>query len=191
MGAQMGLPEQNWYPAQQFQNALPQGLQQQLGQYQQALGMLQAPADVWDQYLLANMSEEEFLLMRRGYRRGMDAREYFAQRDKESLKAQELLEKHLTREQRLDLEHYNYFDVEGKGKLKGRLGFRSMQTRRFRIHRNGPMIDEIRRDGKFQHLCIMALERLPREDVMLCWKLLIEADLPEFLRTANRIGALR
>ena len=146
----------------------------------------QVQLDGWDRYLLANMSEEEFILMRRG---GVIFRQSTARQAREA--ADVLLYRHLSPQQQRDLLEYDWFDVEGKGKLKGRLGFRTMQTRRFRIFRHGPTIEEIMPSGAHQHLCVMSTQLMPQADIMLAMKLLIEADVARFLKTANRIGAPR
>lgn len=180
-----------------------QAMAQNLGNYQQALGMgfaaqcqdaLQqaaTPAEFAEWMAQAETREnwDDYLMMRRGrLRRPADGPYH---RELANSRAQEVLEQHLTPEQREDLRTFGWFDVEGKGRIVGRLGFRRTQTRKFRIRLAGPMVDEMKSKGQFQHLCIMALDPLPKADVMLSWKLMIEADLPRFLKTANRIGAPR
>lgn len=184
----MGAQSPGWMyaraPQAQFQ--MPQNLgqyQQQLAAVQWGLGQCGCRACDLDRPSLQTQWDREAW-------EEWDMRRSQAQHRAEE-KSDRLLYRFLTPEQRLTLEELAFFDVVGKGRLVGRLGFRRTQTRTFRIYWAGPMVDELLPSGKRQHLCIMALDSIPRSDIMLAWKLLIEADLPRFLKTANRIGGPR
>jgi hypothetical protein len=165
-----------------------QQLQNVAGLDQQLMGMAQCPGvqssvDEFAQWL-DGPEWEEYVLMRRGGRGLLARGRPRPSLDGEAAAAQ-LLDRHLTPEQREDLRVFDWFDVKGTFRRR----FHRRRTRTFRIFKAGPSIRELRANGSTQHYCIMAMDCVPTADTMLAWKLLIEADVNKFLTTANRIGA--
>lgn len=92
-------------------------------------------------------------------------------------RAAELLQSHLSVEQRTEFEREKTFTVIGKN-----------GQRRYRIRKGwAGNIDELDKDGKrVAILCGHAIESVPEGDNMLAQKLMLEHDEDQFLKIANR-----
>jgi len=100
------------------------------------------------------------------------------QRETAEAKARELLLDHLSPAQRANFEAHRLFIVEGK-KANYQLGYNAAPRR----------ID--RATGKHTHTYCIHCSGVPKDDELLAFKLLLEADEELFLKTANatRIAA--
>jgi hypothetical protein len=99
------------------------------------------------------------------------------------LSAEQLLQDHLTPEQRHDLLHFGWFDVRGKW----RRPLHRSTWHTFRIY-GGGAVRELKRGGGTRDYCIISLECVPSPDVMLTLKLLVEGDLNRFYKTARPLN---
>lgn len=171
----------------QFQNAVPQGYEQQLA----APGIVAGGCLEWE--LLAQVSEEQWMALPQNYRQrlveglGMprirrqewDWGQANSRPEKRSLA---LLRRHLTDEQWQTLSQHGFFKVAGRMRRLGR-----WQNHLFTVHQHC-MIYEHLPKGR-QHYCIVAMEPgMPDFDWMLMVKMLIESDLRKFYDTAKKRG---
>lgn len=173
-----GSPTYDWFP-QQFQQAVPQ----QLGQYQQALGMM--PSQQFQQWPGGGD------LMPRLRQQRVRERRWYANQGEmffddslypEDKRALDLLHRHLNDEQWRTLGEHGYFDVVGRMRTLCR-----SRKHLFRVHFHCAVYEH-KSSGR-QHYCLVALEPgLPQYDWMLMVKLLIESDLNRFFQTAKRRG---
>lgn len=93
------------------------------------------------------------------------------------IRAERLLSRMLTSEQKATWERYDYFSV--RSRMNPRVTYR--------INRRGTirMVTVGRRRTNFKNLCISPVERLPDGDRVLALKLLAEHQEQELLSTAN------
>ena len=60
--------------------------------------------------------------------------------------------------------------------------------RRYRIPRNGAPVAVLEPDGRVQYLCLQPETPVPREELVVIHKLLLEAAETQYWQRANRVG---
>jgi len=179
-GSQLGGPPPGWF---QQLGQCPAYLQQpqQLGQCNQQLMQ-----NAYPPYQLQGMQQAA----------GMQAAGWVEDYGEGSNRARLLLHRHLTEEQDWTLDHFGYFDVKGQIARPALRRWWSWNRYRgaephwhtYRLYGDGS-VHEMDGDRRLTAFCIVvhhnAMERLPLWDRLLALKLMIESDLPEFLKTAK------
>ena len=112
-----------------------------------------------------------------------------------SNRARLLLHRHLTDDQEWSLDHFGYFDVKGQVARPALRRWWAWHRHRgaephwhtYRLYGDGS-VHEMDGDRRLTAFCIVIqnpIERVPLWDRLLALKLMIESDLPEFLKTAK------
>lgn len=100
-------------------------------------------------------------------------------RSSASRRAEELLNEVLSPPEYENLISHGYLELPSK----------KFTERVYRIHLHGDFVKVREKNREIMRLCLEPVDPLPRADVIVIHKLMIEADEERYLQTANQLGA--
>ena len=84
----------------------------------------------------------------------------------------------LTEAECLQLRRHGYIEVQS----------RLVPGRRYRVPRGGAPVASLEPDGRVVYLCLQPAKSVPRNELVVLHKLLLEAAEAEYWQRANRVG---